>query len=106
MTFVLVNLIYHPTSGLAEHDQKLAELSMAKLQKYFDFKGLEKFKQLRHVLVQIENMAKSVIEDAQKSPPEATAQPKYAFNSAYLPSVPPPVDIFDISFGQDSVSIY
>ncbi|KAI3322326.1 hypothetical protein HD806DRAFT_499782 [Xylariaceae sp. AK1471] len=97
MTFLFVNLIYHPTSILAEHDQELAELAMLKLQKYFDFKGLEKFKQLRHVLVQIENMAKSVLKDAQKSPPETTAQPKYPFNSTYL-------DIFDISFDQDSAN--
>ncbi|KAJ2973005.1 hypothetical protein NUW58_g9051 [Xylaria curta] len=52
ITFVLVNLIYHPADERAQSDQKLAELSMLHLQKYFDYKGLEQFKQLRHVLVQ------------------------------------------------------
>ncbi|KAJ8119058.1 hypothetical protein ONZ43_g3869 [Nemania bipapillata] len=74
MTFVFVNLIYHPTGKLAESDRELAELSMLQLQKYFDYKGLEKFKQLRHVLVQIESMAKLVREGARVSWPRRTSR--------------------------------
>lgn len=107
MTFLFVNLIYHPTSKLAEHDQKLAELSMSKLQMYFDYKGLEKFKQLRHVLVQVENMAKTVIKDTQGISSEATtAQSKYDYSTAFglPPSILPSVNIFDIDFSQGLVS--
>ncbi len=38
---------------LAESDQKLAELSTLQLQKYFDHKGLEKFNQLLHMLLEL-----------------------------------------------------
>ncbi|GAW17151.1 hypothetical protein ANO14919_066010 [Xylariales sp. No.14919] len=99
MTFLYVNLIYHPTSKSAVSDQKLAELSMLQLQKYFDYKGLEKFKGLRHVLVQIESMAKSVLEDAQLS--RASTQQTDPFDSAFLSEPPLPIDIFDMGFGQD-----
>ncbi|TGJ83389.1 hypothetical protein E0Z10_g5373 [Xylaria hypoxylon] len=88
MTFIFVNLIYHPTSKSAGSDQKLAELSMLQLQKYFDYKGLEKFKQLRHVLVQMESMAKSVVSAARSS--EASVQPSYPFDSGFLPEPPLP----------------
>ncbi|KAI1751389.1 hypothetical protein F4782DRAFT_531663 [Xylaria castorea] len=105
MTFLFVNLIYHPTSKLAENDQKLAELSMLQLQKYFDYKGLEKFKQLRHVLVQIGSMAESVLEEARASrEPKASAQPKPPFEPASFSSTPPPlIDVFDMT-GQDLTS--
>ncbi|KAI1112302.1 hypothetical protein F5Y14DRAFT_422232 [Nemania sp. NC0429] len=128
MTFLFVNLIYDPRSPSAEEDRRLAELSMLQLQKYFDYKGLEKFKQLRHVLVQIEGTAKAVLKDVRLSssssrPPTTTAgapppppplpqpaaapsQPRPTFESTFLPSAlplsPPPVDVFDVSFGQDS----
>ncbi|KAI0448975.1 hypothetical protein F5B21DRAFT_509611 [Xylaria acuta] len=105
MTFLFVNLIYHPTSKLAENDQKLAELSMLQLQKYFDYKGLEKFKQLRHVLVQIESMAESVLQEARTSwAPESSTRPKPPFEPASFLSVPPPMDIFDINPAQDLTS--
>lgn len=106
MTFIFVSLIYDPTNKSAEDDRTLAELSMLQLQKYFDYKGLEKFKQLRHVLVQIEGMAKSVLKNVRSSRShKAGAQPKPAFGSTFLPSVSsPPVDVFDVSFGQNLVS--
>ncbi|KAI0857106.1 hypothetical protein F4860DRAFT_490914 [Xylaria cubensis] len=108
MTFLFVNLIYHPTSKLAENDQKLAELSMAQLQKYFDYKGLEKFKQLRHVLLQIESMAKSVLQEearASRAPEMSNAQskPPFIFPSTSSSQPTPPVDVFDMS-GQDLTS--
>ncbi|KAI0443091.1 hypothetical protein F4803DRAFT_574939 [Xylaria telfairii] len=105
MTFLFVNLIYHPTSKLAENDQKLAEMSMLQLQKYFDYKGLEKFKQLRHVLVQIGSMAESVLKEARISQaPKESAQSISLFEPTPFPSVPPPLDVFDLSSGQDLTS--
>lgn len=105
MTFLFVNLIYHPTSKLAENDQKLAEMSMLQLQKYFDYKGLEKFKQLRHVLVQIGSVAESVLKEARISQaPKESAQSISPFEAAPFPSVSPPLDVFDMNSGQDLVS--
>lgn len=107
MIFLFVNLIYDPTNKSAEDDRKLAEMSMLQLQQYFDYKGLEKFKQLRHVLVHIEGVAKSVLEDVRvPRPPKAGgAQTKPAFESPSFPSdLSPPIDVFAVSFGQESVS--
>ncbi|KAI1194670.1 hypothetical protein F5X97DRAFT_310329 [Nemania serpens] len=105
MIFLFVNLIYDPTNKSAEDDRKLAEMSMLQLQQYFDYKGLEKFKQLRHVLVHIEGVAKSVLEDVRvPRPPKAGgAQTKPAFESPSFPSdLSPPIDVFAVSFGQES----
>jgi hypothetical protein len=111
LTFLLVNLIYYPTSERADQDQKLAELSMLHLQKYFDFKGLEKFRQLRNVLVQIETVAKSALREARREQSSDNSddgeitglQSKYPFDPAFFPHTLPSGDIFDINF-QDMVS--
>lgn len=100
-TFVFVNLIHHPTSRFAADDHKLAELSMVQLQKYFDYKGLEKFKQLRHVLMQIEAMAKSVLKDTELSlAPAATSPLKFFLDSTFLPQAPLHTDVLSIASGQ------
>ncbi|KAI1425638.1 hypothetical protein F5Y12DRAFT_745933 [Xylaria sp. FL1777] len=102
MTFILVNLIYYPTNTLAESDQKLAQLCMSQIPKYFDFKGLEKFKQLRPVLMEMQSMAQSVLEGVRSS--KASPQPEFplfTFDSALLPEAPLPVDIFDVGFEKD-----
>ncbi|KAI8624816.1 hypothetical protein F5Y19DRAFT_452447 [Xylariaceae sp. FL1651] len=102
MTFVLVNLIYYPSRESAEQDQKLTEHSMVQIQKYFDYKGFDKFSQLRHVLFQLQSVAQSIVKDAKKSPPDANARSKYPFDRAFLPLVLPPGDIFDTSYDPDS----
>ncbi|KAI1814445.1 hypothetical protein GGS20DRAFT_413211 [Poronia punctata] len=95
MTFVFVNLICYPSNEKAEEDQKLAEVSMAQMQKYFDYKGLEKFKHLRQVLVQIEAAAKSALKEARKVPAKAAPQPQHPFDDAFSSQTLSPGTLFD-----------
>ncbi|KAI1258642.1 hypothetical protein F5Y18DRAFT_421256 [Xylariaceae sp. FL1019] len=96
LTFTFVNLIYHPTLETAQEDQELAKESMLRMETYFDYRGFEKFRQLRHVLIQLQGISDSVIEKAKNEPLDPNS--KYPWFMGFLPSLLPPGDIFDTSF--------